>query len=154
MHHGAISVSFSIFCREHGVDSNRMRWTLGKEFVNIKELPGYKSISTRCSEVYESFKSLCFEGRQPGALASDYKSFGIGRRQMELFMNRNYLRINDLPGSALSNGRSISRYNEDSFEEAGYLPALCGNAIQCIPYMYHRPLCYFVDINFFVIFVT
>lgn len=131
---GEVGVSFSRFCREHGVDSHQMRWTLGKEFVNIKKLPGYKSISTRCSEVYESFKILCSEGRQPGAFAGYYKSFGIGRRQMERFMNRNNLRITDLPGFAWSNGRSSSRYKEVPFEdvifeEAGFLPADSSNVI-------------------------
>ncbi len=131
---GEAVVSFSRFCREHDIDSHQMRWTLGKEYENIKGLPGYKSISTRCSEVYESFKSLCSEGRQPGSFAGYYKSLGIGRRQMERFMYRNNLRITDIPGFAWSNGRSTSRYKEVPFEdvifeEAGFLPADSGNVI-------------------------
>ena len=131
---GETVVYFSRFCKEYGIDSHQMRWTLGKEFVNIKTLPGYKSISTRCSEVYESFKNLCSEGRQPGSFAGYYKSFGIGRRQMERFMYRNNLRITDITGFAWSNGRCGSRYSEVPFEEvifeeAGFLPADSGNVI-------------------------
>lgn len=48
---GEAEVSFCRFCRERGIDSHLMRWTLGREFENIKTLPGYKNISTRCSEV-------------------------------------------------------------------------------------------------------
>lgn len=131
---GEAVVSFSRFCREHGVDSHLMRWTLGEEFENIKGLPGYKSISTRCSEVYESFTILCSAGRQPGAFSGYYRSFGIGRRQMERFMHRNNLRITDIPGFAWSNGRGSSRYKEVPFEEvifeeSGFLPADTGNVI-------------------------
>lgn len=131
---GEAWVSFSKFCKGYGIDSHLMRWTLGKEFESITKLPGYKNISTRCSEVYESFKSLCSEGRQPGAFASYYRSFGIGRRQMERFLYKNKLRITDLPGFAWNNGRCASSYREIPFEEvifeeAGYLPADSGNVI-------------------------
>lgn len=127
---GKAIVPFSRFCREHGVDSHQMRWTLGKEFVNRENFRDI-SIYTRCSEVYESFKVLCSEGCQPGAFAGYYRPFGIGRRQMERFMNRNKFRIIDLPGFAWSNGRSSSRYKEVPFEEvifgdAGFLPADVG----------------------------
>lgn len=131
---GEAEVSFCRFCRERGIDSHLMRWTLGREFENIKTLPGYKNISTRCSEVYESFKRLCSEGRQPGAFAGYYRSSGIGRRQMERFMYKNKLRVTDIPGFVWSNGRCASCYSqipfeEVIFEEAGFLPANNGNAI-------------------------
>lgn len=128
--------SFSKYCREHGVDQAQMRQILGDEFQNIKSLHGYKTFSRRgslgigaqCARIYETFKKMCAEGKQPGTFKSYYLSHGITPKQMDGFQRRNKLKVVGLPGfvgpAGTGNGECEDIPFEDIiFEEAGFLPA-------------------------------
>lgn len=125
---GEQSCSFSAYCREHGVSSSQMRQVLKEEFQHVRSLPGYRSAGTQCREVYESFKALCIEGKQPRSFTRYYKSFGIRMRQMQGFMFRNKLKLSEIPGFVGLNGKGHNHVREIPFEdiifeEAGFLPA-------------------------------
>lgn len=134
---GKQSCSFREYCREHGVSYYMMHLVLKEEYQSLNEISGYtrgSSLKFRCSQVYEEFKSLCADGRQPGTFIDYYKGFGITEKQMKDFLWRNRLRVSDLPGyTSLHTGRS-PRYKEIPFEdiifgEAGFLPAESCNVI-------------------------
>lgn len=87
-----------------------------------------------CKKIYEDFKNMCADGRQPGTFKSYYIKYGITPKQMDSFQRRNKLRLSGLPGytgsSHTGSGRSQEVPFEDViFEEAGFLPADSGNAI-------------------------
>ena len=132
--------SFSKYCSDHGVNPNMMPFVLKGEYQNIRTLPGYRfrrdkhSVGTRYMEIYENFKNLCAEGRQPGSFQSYYTSFGINRDQMHGFLRRNHLKVAGLPGYIGPSGVGLPNckdipFEEVIFEEAGFLPADTGNVI-------------------------
>ena len=126
--------SFHGYCMENGVDSYQMRRTLKDGFTNIRALPGYMSVSMRCSKVYDEFRSRCIEGPHPGKFTDYYRKHGITRRQMNGFLYRNGLKVRELPGFAGSRDCRKQRYveipfEEVIFEEAGFLPAGDTNVI-------------------------
>ena len=126
--------SFHGYCMENGVDSYQMRRTLKDGFTNIRALPGYMSVSMRCSRVYHEFRSRCIDGPHPGKFTDYYRNQGITRRQMNGFLYRNGLKVRELPGFAGSRGCRKQRYveipfEEVIFEEAGFLPAGDTNVI-------------------------
>lgn len=126
--------SFNAYCKAHGVMQCQMAQVLKGEYQRIKSLPGYTSTGSVCREIYEDFKSLCAEGRQPSTFRAYYKSRGVTRRQMEGFQSRNKLKVVGLPGFTGPDGTGNGRcqevpFEEVIFEEAGFLPADSGNVI-------------------------
>lgn len=126
--------SFNAYCKAHGVVQCQMAQVLKGEYQRIRTLPGYVSIGSRCRTIYEEFKNLCAEGRQPGTFKAYYNSRGVTRRQMDGFQRRNKLKVVGLPGytgpTGTGNGRCQGVPFEDViFEEAGFLPADNGYAI-------------------------
>lgn len=131
--------SFDEYCRKHGVYQSQMRQVLGDEFQAIKTLPGYScgnssGNSSLYSQIYESFKQLCLEGRQPGSFSSYCRSFGVTRKQVHSYLTNHKLRVAGLPGymgpTGTGNGKCQEVPFEDViFEEAGFLPADGGNVI-------------------------
>lgn len=124
---GKQECSFRSYCVRHGVSSSQMRQVLKEEFKEIRTLPGYRSPGTLCREVYESFRTLCLEGKQPKSFTQYYKGFGLRKRQMEGFMMRNKLRLSDIPGFVCRNGKchveiKEIHFEDVIFEEAGFLP--------------------------------
>ena len=110
---------------------------LKEEYQSLNDIPGYtrgSSLKFRCSQVYEEFKTLCADGRQPGTFIDYYKGFGITKKQMKDFLFRNRLRVVDLPGYTSPFTGGSPRYKEIPFEdiifeEAGFLPAESCNVI-------------------------
>ena len=109
-----------------------MRQILGEEFQNIRTLPGYSCVTSRIySTIYENFKSLCAEGRQPGSFGGYCRSFGISWAKIHSYMKNNRLTVIGLPGYSgprLPSGVRGSRaqeipFEDVIFEEAGFLPA-------------------------------
>lgn len=136
--------SFRQYCKEHGVKQSLMRGVLGHEFQNIKTLPGYRScrsaglrkngIAHLCHKIYEEFKTLCANNRQPGTFTDYCRQYGITRSQMHGYLRRNGLRVAGLPGFSGPAGVGLPRckeipFEDVIFEEAGFLPAGDGNAI-------------------------
>ena len=53
-----------------------MYLVLKEEYQSLNEIPGYtrdSSLKFRCSQVYEEFKTLCANSRQPGTFIDYYK---------------------------------------------------------------------------------
>ena len=129
--------SFHAYCKEQSVDQCQMPIVLKDEFQPVTTLPGYirdsgkKLVYTR---IFEDFKRLCAEGRQPGSFKSFYESFGITEKQMQCHLNRNKLTVIGLPGySGPSRGprpqcKEIP-FEDVIFEEAGFLPCNDENVI-------------------------
>lgn len=128
--------SFRTYCKNHGVDQAQMPSVLIGEFQKITTLPGYRrcathggiSVSIVCCRIYEEFKRLCAEGRQPGTFKSFYESRGITREQIRGYLKRHRLKVAGLPGfigpSGVRGGKCQEVPFEDViFEEAGFLPA-------------------------------
>ena len=111
-----------------------MAEVLKGEYQHIKTLPGYVRTGDICRTIYEDFKSLCADGKQPGTFRAYYKSRGITRRQMEGFQSRNKLKVAGLPGYTGPTGTGYGRcqevpFEDVIFEETGFLPAQGGNVI-------------------------
>ena len=127
--------SFSAYCRAHGVERCQMAQVLKREYQPIRTLSGYSRPCDIYRAIYEDFKNLCAEGRQPGTFKSYYMKYGIGPRRMEGFQRRNGLRLAELTGyrgtSRTGSGRSQEEipFEEVIFEEAGFLPADTGSVI-------------------------
>lgn len=127
--------SFSKYCREHGVDQARIRQILGEEFQNIRTLPGYTCVNSRvCATIYENFKNLCAEGKQPGTFTDYCAGFKVSYKQMHNYLYKKGLSVAGLPGyvgpAGTGNGKCQSIPFEDViFEEAGFLPAAQSNVI-------------------------
>lgn len=126
--------SFSAYCRAHGVEQSQMAQVLKGEYQRIRTLLGYSSIGCICRTIYEEFKRLCAEGRQPCSFKAYYKSRGVTKRQMDGFQRRKKLKVAGLPGYTCLTGTGSGGYREVPFEdvifeEAGFLPADSGNVI-------------------------
>lgn len=130
--------SFSKYCREHGVDQAQMRQTLGDEFQNIRTLPGYTCVNSRkYATIYENFKSLCAEGRQPGSFGAYCRSFGVSWAKIHSYIKGHRLTVIGLPGyrgpKLPSGGRGTRAqeipFEDVIFEEAGFLPVADTNVI-------------------------
>lgn len=126
--------SFNAYCKAHGVEQCQMAQVLKGEYQHIKTLSGYTRTGDICRTIYEDFKSLCADGKQPGTFRAYYKSRGITRRQMEGFQSRNKLKVAGLPGYIGPTGTGYGRRQEIPFEnvifeDAGFLPADSGNVI-------------------------
>lgn len=127
--------SFRAFCIANGVDQGQMRQVLKNEFQDIKTLPGYCCVNSRLyTEIYERFKQLCAQGRQPGTFSSYCGSFGVTRDQVHSYLKNHHLRVAGLPGYTGPTGTGNAKSQEIPFEnvifeEAGFLPADSGNVI-------------------------
>lgn len=125
--------SFRAYCIANGVDQSQMRQVLKKEFQNVKTLPGYCCVNSRLyADIYERFKQLCAQGKQPGTFSSYCRGFGVTRAQVHSYLKNHHLRVAGLPGytgpTGMGNGKSQEVPFEDViFEEAGFLPADSGN---------------------------
>lgn len=136
---GIQDCSFSAYCLRHGVDESLMPIILKGEFQKITSLPGYRPIRTNgirdlCWRIYNEFKELCANGKQPGTFKSYYSKYGLTRNQMRGFQKRNKAIVTGLPGyvgqTGTGNGKGQSIPFEDViFEEAGFLPAGDANVI-------------------------
>lgn len=130
--------SFSKYCREHGVEHAQMRQILGDEFQNIRTLPGYTCVNSRTyATIYENFKNLCAQGRQPGSFGAYCRSFGVSWAKIHSYMKAHKLTVIGLPGYSgpiLPTGVKGRRtqeipFEDVIFEEAGFLPAAETNVI-------------------------
>ena len=88
--------SFREYCREHGVSQSQMPIILKDEFQPIQTLIGYirmhkSEISLFYAEVYEEFKKLCAEGKQPGTFKSFCEKQGVTREQMHSYLKSHNL---------------------------------------------------------------
>ena len=113
-----------------------MAQVLKGEYQHIRTLPGYTSVGDICRTIYEEFKRLCADGRQPGTFKAYCLQHGITRKQMHGYLNRNKLRVHGLPGfkgpagaGTLTHSGQEIPFEEVIFEEAGFLPADTGNVI-------------------------
>lgn len=121
-----------------------MRRILKDEFQDVRTLPGFQFFKTTegryigkiCSQVYEEFRELCAQGRQPGTFKAYCLEHGITRKRMHDYLNRNKLSVYGLPGfKGPAGAGTLSRcvqeipFEDVIFEEAGFLPAGEGNAI-------------------------
>lgn len=110
-----------------------------EEFPNVSSIPGYRKLTHLgffYSKVYEEYKNLCFQGKQPGSFTEYCGNYGITWKKMSKYLWRNKLTVVGLPGYTDPRyGRQAkSRYKEIPFEdvifeEAGFLPAESCNVI-------------------------
>ena len=127
---GSQPSSFRAYCIANGVDQGQMRQVLKNEFQNIKTLPGYCCVNSRLyAEIYERFKQLCAQGRQPGTFSSYCRSFGVTRDQVHSYLKNHHLRVSGLPGYTGPTGTGNDKpreipFEDVLFEEAGFLPAV------------------------------
>lgn len=132
--------SFSKYCSDHGVNPNLMPIIVKGEYQNIRTLPGYRfrrdihSVGTRYMEIYENFRELCAQGRQPGTFRDYCAGFGVNRDQMHSYLRRNHLKVAGLPGYDGPAGVGVPHcrdipFDEIIFEESGFLPTGDGNVI-------------------------
>lgn len=129
--------SFNAYCKKHGVDQCRMPLVLKDEFQPVTTLPGYvidRGMALVCSRIFNDFKILCAEAKQPGSFASYCKSRGVTWNQMHDYLSQNKLRVSDLPGYSGPTGVSHSccreiPFEDVIFEEAGFLPCNEENVI-------------------------
>lgn len=124
---GSQPCSFNAYCKAHGVRQSKMRQMLKGEYQSIRTLPGYTSIGSICREIYEDFRNLCAEGKQPGTFRAYYQRRGVTVRQMDHFQRRNKLLVAGLPGFTGPSGIGLPHCKETPFEnvifeEAGFLP--------------------------------
>lgn len=128
--------SFDAYCKKHGVQQCLMRQYLKDDFIPIRTLPGYIRCRTGhggnrgqlYARIYEEFKQLCAEGRQPGTFKDYCLEYGVTRSQMHSYLNRNKLRVVGLVGYTEPVGGRRTKSEEIPFEnvifeEAGFLPA-------------------------------
>lgn len=130
--------SFRTYCKEYGVDQSQMPMVLKDEYIPVTKLPGYVRDGGKaliCSRIYEDFKKLCAQGKQPCSFKRYYESFGITRKQMKCYQRRLKLHVADLPGFVgPSGGAGTPRcqeipFEDVIFEEAGFLPCNDENVI-------------------------
>lgn len=136
---GKQKCSFVEYCRREGVDSSNMEGVLGDEFHGIRHLPGYKmthvgknkETTRKYGQVYEEFKTLCTEGRQPGSFVSFCKERGIEYSRMNRYLNSRCLGVGTIPGYQRPGTPHCPQvpFEEIIFEEAGFLPAGDTNVI-------------------------
>lgn len=137
--------SFCTYCKEYGVNPDLMPKVLKGDFQKIASLPGYRHIPAKrpggigrlCIRIYEDFKRLCADGRQPGTFKSYHEGFGVSRSQMHSCLKSRKLRVDGLPGYNVCVARPAPTGGADAqvafeeviFEESGFLPAGGGSAI-------------------------
>lgn len=131
--------SFHAYCKKHGVDQCQMPIVLKDEYQPVTTLPGYIRDAGKallCSRIFEDFKKMCAEGKQPGTFKSYCDSFGVSRKRMHSYLNRNKLTIIGTPGYTYtwSTRNSHPRcqeipFEDVIFEEAGFLPCNDENVI-------------------------
>ena len=107
---------------------------LKDECRSLNIAPGYSSIGALCRRVYDDFKLLCAEGKQPGTFSSYFKSFGITAKEMERFRYSNNIKISELPGySRFGTSGTLQvkdmAFEEVIFEESGFFPAASNDVI-------------------------
>lgn len=136
---GQQSCSFREYCLEHKVSFSKMYQIVREEFPKMSSIPGYRKLTHLgflYSKVYEEYKNLCFQGKQPGSFTEYCGNYGITWKKMSKYLWRNKLTVVGLPGYTDPRyGRQAkSRYKEIPFEdvifeEAGFLPAESRNVI-------------------------
>ena len=115
--------SFSKYCSDHGVNPNLMPIIVKGEYQNIRTLPGYRfrrdihSVGARYMEIYENFRELCAQGRQPGTFRDYCAGFGVNRDQMHSYLRRNHLKVAGLPGYDGPAGVGVPHCRDIPFEE-------------------------------------
>lgn len=144
--------SFSKYCKLHGVRMGLMRKILKDEYQPVETLPGYSSMGTIYSRIYESFKSLCEQGKQPSSFAEYCRNQGILYSGMEYYIKDYKLGVEGLPGYSKTMHGKLYQYRKRCkekpfenviFEESGFLPAdgggkvitvkVDGNVTVCFP---------------------
>lgn len=85
-------------------------------------------------EIYENFRELCAQGRQPGTFRDYCFGFGVNRDQMHSYLRGNHLKVAGLPGYEGPAGVGVPHcrdipFEEIIFEESGFLPAGDGKVI-------------------------
>lgn len=139
------SRTFLEYCHDNGVPTEQMCLRLKMEYQTQKVLCGDKAengVAVLCTQVYDDFKRLCADGRQPGTFKSYCDNFGITRSDVHNHLSRKGLRVDGLPGFSRQQcgGRSQMRasgapqcggtpFEDVIFEEAGFLPATGGKSI-------------------------
>lgn len=126
--------SFKAYCKAHGVEQRYMAQVLKGEYQSVRTIPGYRKVGDLCHTIYEEFKELCAQGRQPGTLKAFCHQHGITCTQMQNYLYRNKLRVIGLPGfkgpsEPLNHHCQEVPFEDVIFEEAGFLPADSGNVI-------------------------
>lgn len=126
--------SFNAYCKAHGVVQCQMPQVLKGEYQRIRTLPGYNSIGNICQKIYEEFKELCAQGRQPSSFNAYCRQHGITWTQMHNYLYSNKLKVMGLPGykgpsEPLNQHCQEVPFENVIFEEAGFLPADSGNVI-------------------------
>lgn len=129
--------SFSDYCREHGVSQCQMPIVLKGEFQLVQTITGYRRLTGKgllYSQIYDDFKELCAEGKQPGTFQSFCDKHGVTRKQIHNYLNSHKLKVVGLPGYSEPIGHKREQYQEVLFEdiifeEAGFLPSTLDRVI-------------------------
>ena len=129
--------SFSEYCLEHGVSQWQMAIVLKDEYQPVQTITGYRRITGKgllYSKIYEDFKELCAEGKQPGTFQSFCDKQGVTRKQTYAYLKSHKLKVVGLPGYSRPTGYKRQQYQEVPFEdiifeEAGFLPSTLDRVI-------------------------
>lgn len=98
--------SFVEYCRQNGVDAGYMNDILGDEFQGVRHIPGYKmthvgknkATTLLYGRIFDDFKVLCADGRQPGSFVAYCKERGIEYSRMNRYLNVRNLKVGSIPG--------------------------------------------------------
>lgn len=133
---GKQTVSFKAFCEQEGVDPHHMSRVLKGEYVSIDKIPGYSRIrqGRLYQKIYDSFKKMCAEGKQPGTFSSYCIANGTTISQVHSYLKHLKLRVCELPGFSGPKWKTHPHpapipFENIIFEEAGFLPAGDANVI-------------------------
>lgn len=131
--------SFVEYCRQNGVDSGYMKDILGDEFHGVRRIPGYrmthagknKETTLKYGRIFDDFRALCADGRQPGSFMGYCKERGVEYSRMNRYLNIRKLKVGTIPGYLRPGAPQCSQipFEDIIFEEAGFLPAAETNAI-------------------------
>lgn len=133
---GEQKCSFHAFCKDNGVVSSHMPRILKGEYIHPDAIPGYSRLRAGrlYRHIYNSFKELCADGKQPGTFTGYCQSHGTTIGRVHSFLKRNNLRISGLPGFSGPCGNVGTEteqipFENIIFEEAGFLPPCNGSVI-------------------------
>lgn len=106
---GGQKISFKSYCGEHGLSSKNILQCLRRRGIRLADIPGYRHVGTSRSgsrirpaadyeAVFDGFKSLCSQGKQPGSLKQYCDSEGVSYGGIKHWIKKRGMRLSDCEG--------------------------------------------------------